>query len=59
MIELPSPHTLLPPLLIKALQKAAATPITPDDPLARIKALEQATQRIKRNHPELFKTEEL
>jgi hypothetical protein len=37
------------------LMRASQTPITRADPLARVKAIEQATQRIKRKYPELFK----
>lgn len=48
-------HRLLPPSAIKALQEAAKTPITAADPLARVKAIERATQRIKREHPHLFR----
>lgn len=48
-------HTLLPPAAIAALQKAARTKIPINDPLARAKAVEKATQQVKQNHPELFK----
>lgn len=39
------------------LQRAAKTPITPSDPLARVKAIEAATVRIRRDYPHLFKEE--
>lgn len=48
-------HRLLPPDAIRALQEAAKTPITAADPLARVKAIEQATRRIKRTYPHLFR----
>lgn len=41
------------------LMRAAKTPITADDPLARVKAIEQATKRVKNKYPELFKKESL
>lgn len=37
------------------LMAAAKTPITAVDPLARVKAIEQATKRVKRNYPRFFK----
>jgi len=40
-----------------ALQRAAQTPITVDDPLARVKAIEQATRRVKTTYPSFFKQE--
>lgn len=51
----PQPHHLLPPFAIELLQKAARTPITAADPLARVKAIESATRRIKREYPHLFR----
>lgn len=48
-------HSLLPPSAIKALQEAAKTPITAADPLARVKAIERATRRIKLDYPHLFR----
>lgn len=41
------------------LQQAAKTPITRIDPLARVKAIEKAVERVKRDHPHLFQTKEL
>lgn len=48
-------HRVLPAAAIAQLQRAAQTPITRRDPLARAVAIEQAIQRIKREHPEFFK----
>ena len=48
----------LPPAAIAQLQRAAQTPITADDPLARVKAIEQATARVKRDYPEFFNQEQ-
>lgn len=45
----------LPQEAIDLLKKAAQTPITPADPLARVKAIEKANQRIKSLFPNLFK----
>ena len=44
----------LPPAARIKLQRAAQTPITADDPLARVKAIEQANKWIKANYPHLF-----
>lgn len=46
---------LLPADAVAELQRAAQTPITATDPLARVKAIEQATKRVKANHPQFFK----
>lgn len=45
---------ILPADAIAQLQRAASTPITARDPLARVKAIEQAVKRVKRNHPQYF-----
>lgn len=45
----------LPQEAIDLLKKAAQTPVTRADPLARIKAVEKTTQRIKSLFPNLFK----
>lgn len=37
-----------------ALVKAAATPITRGDPLARLRAIEEVRARFERSHPYLF-----
>lgn len=50
----PPPHSLLPPDAIAQLQKAAQTPNTASDPLARVKAIQQATERIKTQYPTHF-----
>lgn len=52
------PHKVLPAFAIALLKRAAQTPITADDPLARVKAIEQASKRIKRDYPNLFKEHE-
>lgn len=49
------PVQILPVDAIAQLQRAALTPITEDDPLARVKAIEQTTRRIKMQHPQYFK----
>ncbi len=49
------PHTVLPPEAIALLRRAAQTPITRDDPLARVKAVEKATERVRHQFPQSFK----
>ena len=51
----PPPSNQLPQIAVDLLRQAAQTPITPTDPLARVKAIEKATQRIKTLFPNLFK----
>lgn len=41
------------------LKKAALTPITQKDPMARRKAIESATAQVKRMYPAFFQTEPL
>ncbi|WP_187192263.1 hypothetical protein [Cupriavidus metallidurans] len=48
-------HKMLPPAAIAALQRAAQTPNTAHDPNARLKAIEAATERIKREFSDYFK----
>ncbi|AAR97704.1 hypothetical protein ACLRAE_12470 [Bordetella bronchiseptica] len=48
-------QTTLPPEAMRLLQQAAQTPITRADPLARVKAIEKATERVKRQYPHFFK----
>lgn len=50
--------TALPAEAVALLQRAANTPITADDPLARVKAIEQVTKRIKRDYPNHFVEQE-
>lgn len=50
---------VLPPAARIKLQRAAQTPIPADDPLARVKAIEKATQWIKQNYPQFFYIKEL
>lgn len=49
------PATTLPTDAAKLLKQAAQTPITRADPLARVKAIEKATERVKRQYPQFFK----
>lgn len=53
-----TPHQALPAAAIALLQRAAKTPITAEDPLARVKAIEQATKRVKRDYPHLFQEQQ-
>lgn len=45
---------VLPPDAVRLLQQAAQTPITRADPLARVKAIDKATERVKRKYPQYF-----
>ena len=47
--------TLLPDDAVEQLKTAANKLVTKQDPLARIKAIEEATQKIKRKYPQFFK----
>lgn len=49
--------SLLPAEAVAQLQRAAQTPITAADPLARVKAIEQATQRVRSQFPQFFQSE--
>lgn len=51
------PHSVLPVEAIALLQRAAKTPVTDADPLARVKAIEQATAKVKREYPTYFQKE--
>lgn len=55
----PTLSTVLPPAARVKLQQAAQTPITRADPLARVKAIEKAIERVKREYPQFFQTKEL
>jgi hypothetical protein len=48
---------VLPAEAVKVLQRAAKTPITPVDPLARLKAIDAAIDKVKRMCPECFRHE--
>lgn len=48
-------HGLLPKAAQDALKRAAATPITKADPMARSKAIDQAVRRLKREYPDYFR----
>lgn len=52
------PAHVLPLAAARLLQLAAQTPNVRGDPLARQKAIEKATQQVKRNHPEFFHKEQ-
>jgi hypothetical protein len=54
MVEL---STLLPFDAAMMLKLAAQTPVTANDPLARVRAVEEAVERIKRNNTERFHDE--
>lgn len=45
---------LLPADARMILMAAAKTPVLPCDPLARVKAIEKATERVKAMYPHLF-----
>lgn len=51
-------HHLMPQHASDLLRQAAATPITRADPLARVKAIEVATERIRHLYPWLFRQDE-
>lgn len=62
MKSLPKPLPLanvLPLDAAKLLQQVAKTPITRNDPLARVMAIERAVGRIKLSYPQYFQTKEL
>lgn len=48
---------LLPEDARAILQRASATRIPPDDPLARLKAIEEAYARVRRMYPQFFNKE--
>ena len=50
-------HGALPLEAQRILMRAAQTPVTAADPLARTKAIEKATQRVKVQYPEYFQVE--
>ena len=53
------PAKTLPTDAAKLLQQAAQPPITRADPLARVKAIEKAIERVKREYLQFFQTKEL
>ena len=53
------PAKVLPYDAARLLQQAAQTPIPGHDPLARVKAIEKAIERVKREHPQFFRSKEL
>tara|TARA_R110000851_G_scaffold46469_3_gene112951 strand:+ start:579 stop:758 length:180 start_codon:yes stop_codon:yes gene_type:complete len=52
-------HTLLPEAAQRVLKKAALTPITPFDPLARRKAVDYAINRVRRDFPKYFQKDDI
>lgn len=57
MISPPPLSMVLPRTASEILRRAAQTPIPPDDPLARVIAIERATERVKRLYPSYFQPE--
>lgn len=55
----PTTHAVLPADAIALLQRAARTPIPVSDPLARVRAIEQATKRVQQQYPAYFQKEQL
>ena len=55
MLQVNQYHTVLPLEAQQILVRASMTPITPTDPLARVKAIEKATQRVKDLYPQYFR----
>ena len=49
------PAKVLPQEAARLLQQAAQTPIPGHDPLARVKAIDKAIERVKRQYPQFFK----
>lgn len=52
------PISVLPHVAVAILKKAAGTPIPPNDPLARTKAIEEATSLVRSMFPQHFQPEE-
>lgn len=50
-------HRVLPPEGQAMLQRAAATPTPPGDPMARTRAINQAVEKLKFLYPEVFELE--
>ena len=53
--EKPRFNNVLPIEAQRELMRAAQTPITEQDPLARRKAIDKATERVKAKWPQFFK----
>ena len=49
------PVEILPWEAVQMLTRAAKTPVTEKDPLARLKAIEEADRRIRRQYPRYFR----
>lgn len=56
--EFIAPVKLLPCAAAVLLQQAAQTPTPVNDPLARVKAIDKAIERVKRQCPQFFKEAE-
>jgi hypothetical protein len=54
----PPENEILPADAREILQQAARTPNTQREPLARTKAIEQATTRVRRMYPKFFNHKE-
>ena len=48
-------HQVYPAAAQAILQRAAQTPITPDDPLARVKAIDKANRQVQQLFPQYFR----
>lgn len=57
MLQVNQYHTALPLEAQQILIRASTTPITPTDPLARVKAIEKANQQVKQLFPQYFRKE--
>lgn len=57
MLQVNQYHTALPLEAQQILIRASMTPITPTDPLARVKAIEKANQQVKQLFPQYFRKE--
>ncbi len=50
-------HKVLPPEAQAQLQRAASTPATKADPMARTRAVNQTIEKLKLQYPEIFNQE--
>ena len=57
MLQVNQYHAVLPLEAQQILIRASMTPITPTDPLARVKAIEKANQQVKQLFPQYFRKE--
>lgn len=49
---------ILPPGVSAALKRAAQTPVTPADPLARQRAIEEVNRQARLRYPQFFREDE-